>query len=112
MPEKPGRPKRIRNHQPPPLEVIIEEAAKIQCTYEEIAAITKLAPGTIKNKYGKIITQAKKASLQSLRRAQWKVAVEKEDVKMLIWLGKQYLGQSEKFAIGNDDDQGFKFVSE
>lgn len=32
------------------------------------------------------------------------------NVSMLIWLGKQYLGQSDKFLVGDDDGGGFAFA--
>jgi len=39
----------------------------------------------------------------SLRRYQWNSA-EKGNVTMQIWLGKQYLGQSDKVVVDNQAD--------
>lgn len=82
----------------------------IQCTQAEIAEAFDCSIDTlarrIKDKYKQdfavIYEQKRGAGKISLRRAQWQKAVEGKDTTMLIWLGKQYLGQSDK---GEDEDQ-------
>jgi hypothetical protein len=45
-----------------------------------------------------------------LRRAQYLLATQKWNPVMLIWLGKQRLGQADKFDVGDTGDgQGFTF---
>ena len=39
-----------------------------------------------------------------LKQKQWDVAMEDGNVQMLIWLGKQYLGQSEKPSDIKEDE--------
>ena len=39
-----------------------------------------------------------------LKQKQWDVAMEDGNVQMLIWLGKQYLGQSDKPSDVKEDE--------
>jgi len=74
------------------------------CTAEEIAGALDICVDTLCNRaksdhgmtfkeYWEIHSAKGKCSL---RRAQYKSAVEKENVTAQIWLGKQVLGQREK----------------
>lgn len=82
----------------------IERLLHIQCTQEEIAAILQVDINTledaVKRQYGCIYSELaankRAGGKSSLRRAQWLKATEKNDTIMQIWLGKQYLGQSDK----------------
>lgn len=89
-----------------PYKEIDEEQFKklcvLQCTQVEIADFFKCSVDTIndwcKRTYGCNYSEVynKNASLGkiSLRRTQWKQA--ENSTRMSIWLGKQYLGQSDK----------------
>lgn len=91
----------------------IDYMAIIHCTGEEIAGVMGVDFDTlsarIKEKYGVESFSAwykmKSASgNMSLRREQWKLA-ERGNSTMLIWLGKQWLGQEEKIvAEANFED--------
>lgn len=78
-----------------------EELCKIQCTEEEICAVLDVNTDTLctfcKETYGKTFSEVFKSKRQggkaSLRRNQWKMA--EKNVTMAIWLGKQFLGQSD-----------------
>jgi hypothetical protein len=80
----------------------VEELCKIQCTQEEIAAVIGHCVDTIdahsKELHGMSFSDFFKQKRQggkcSLRRKQWLMA--KHTPSMAIWLGKQYLGQSDK----------------
>ena len=86
-----GRPKFIVDYS------LVKKLAMIQCTQQEIAnflgcSINKLE----KDKefirvYKKHIDEGR----MSLRRKQWRAADE-GNTTMLVWLGKQYLGQKDK----------------
>lgn len=73
----------------------------MQCPDEEVAAFLGMSYSTFKRR--KIedprLTQAietgRDQGRQLLRAAQWSKAVD-GNVTMMIWLGKQYLGQSDK----------------
>lgn len=96
---------------------IDEEAFKklcgIQCTLDEVASFFNCSPDTIERwcKRELKITFAeafKKHSANgkiSLRRWQFKMA--EHNVSMAIWLGKQYLGQTEKqeVAVATQNDE-------
>lgn len=81
----------------------INNACAIQCTGEEIAHIMGFSYDTLERRiketfdesaadYIKRHAQGGKATL---RRLQWKAA-NNGNTSMLIWLGKQYLGQTDK----------------
>lgn len=90
----------------PTIEIDWEEFDKLcafQCTKEEIAAWYRCSEDTIENKiketHGKTFSayfkEKRQAGRVSLRRAQFQNAL-KGSVPLLIWLGKQYLGQADK----------------
>mgnify|MGYP003653313547 CR=1 FL=1 len=91
----------------PTIELNYEELAemcKIQCTGEEISAIFGIDYDTLDNRlkadgHGGFSDYKQKKSAggkMSLRRRQFKAAVEDGSVPMMIWMGKQLLGQSDK----------------
>jgi len=95
-PKKLGRPfKEIDQEQ-------FEKLCALQCTQVEIADFFKCNVDTVndwcKRTYGCLYSEVynKNASVGkiSLRRTQWKQA--EHSASMAIWLGKQYLGQSDK----------------
>ena len=93
-----------------------EELCKIQCKEEEICCVLGAAEGMnglsvdtlntkIKEHYGCGFSEAYKRfsgyGKAGLRRLQFRLA--ERSPAMAIWLGKQYLGQSEKIEVINDD---------
>jgi len=60
----------------------------------EIAAFFGVDEGTIRKRFPNLITKGKETGKGRLRDAQLKAALG-GNVTMLIWLGKQYLGQKE-----------------
>lgn len=64
-------------------------------TREEIAAVVNCHVNTIDNRFSAIVKEGHTHRNASLRRKQYEVAMH-GNVSMLIWLGKQYLGQVEK----------------
>lgn len=96
-PNKGGRPrKEIDQH-------TFEGLCEIQCTLAEIAGVLRVSEDTVErwcertyelgfaDTYKKFSAKGK----TSLRRQQFEVA-KKGNATMLIWLGKQYLGQTDK----------------
>lgn len=98
---KGGRPRFVIDYEK------LDALCKIQCTEVECAAILGCEKETLsdvlkRDGHGGFPDYFKKMSAggkMSLRRRQFKAAVEDGNVTMLIWLGKQYLGQ--KDAIEN-----------
>ncbi len=88
-----------------------ESLCNLQCTLDEIAGFFKCSSDTIerwcKRTYNESFAECYKKHSQngriSLRREQWKLA-QKGNCSMLIWLGKQWLGQTEKIDANVKDD--------
>ena len=97
MKNKGGAPKKTIDY------IQLQKLCAIQCTGEECAALLNIDYDTLnrhlKNDgHGGFTDYFKKYSANgkaSLRRRQYKAAVEDGNVPMMIWLGKQYLGQKE-----------------
>lgn len=92
----------------------VDYMCMIHCTGEEIAGVLGMDYDTLnrncKDTHGipisEYIKKHQSGGKMSLRRAQWKAA-ESGNVSMMIWLGKQWLGQAERQEISvstNDDD--------
>lgn len=81
----------------------VEKLCALQCTQEEIAQFCDCSVDTLDRaakrdhdiSFAEFFRQKRGKGKISLRRKQWEVA-QKGNVTMLIWLGKQYLDQSEK----------------
>ena len=80
----------------------IRELASIQCTDSEIAAVMRVHVDTIRDNYSTIIKEGREDGKKSLRRAQFKKALEGNPA-MLIWLGKFYLGQKEEINFTSSE---------
>jgi AraC-like DNA-binding protein len=84
---------------------VVTALAKIHCTYEEIAAVVGCSTDTLKRRFADRIEKGREAGKASLRRLQFEKA-EEGNPTMLIWLGKQHLGQADesRIKVGNLDD--------
>lgn len=71
---------------------VVETLAKVGATNCEIADHFFCDEGTIRKRFSEILTKARATRKIKLREMQWKLA-EKGNLGMLIWLGKQDLGQ-------------------
>jgi len=109
-----GRPKKEFNKE------LFEDLCQIQCTKDEISSVFRCSDSTIsrwcQREYGENFEDLyKKASAGgkiSLRRIQFRLA--EKNTGMAIWLGKQYLAQSDKQEISNivpDKDITITFVN-
>ena len=74
---------------------LVQSLARIGCTHSEIATICGVAEPTIRRRCRVEIDKGYDEMRMSLRRWQYEKAKE-GNVAMLIWLGKQHLGQREK----------------
>lgn len=83
---------------------LIEELANIQCTQQEIANILGCSVDTLQRDetFCGIYKKGMEHGKASLRRLQWKMA-EQGNPTMLIWLGRQYLGQTENKQDANQE---------
>lgn len=92
----------------------VEKLASLQCTDAELATWYGCSARTITDRkkndkdFLRAYEKGREKGKLSLRRWQFQAA-EKGSTAMLIWLGKQYLGQVEKHDI-TSDGQAFKFT--
>ena len=89
----------------------VEKLALIQCTVEEIANFLECSKRTLERdkEFCRIYKKHIDEGRMSLRRRQWK-AVEEGNTTMLVWLGKQYLGQKDKTEMNATVYQPKKLV--
>ena len=80
----------------------LELMAKLGCTREEMAAELGCSVPTLDRRFDALIKSGKHQGRISLRRAQWKAALA-GDRTMLVWLGKNELGQTDKHELGGTD---------
>jgi len=76
---------------------------KIGCTMDEIAEVLKVAKDTIERNYMPVVVAARKERNVAIRRKQYQLAMD-GDRTMLVWLGKQWLGQTDQLQLGNNPD--------
>lgn len=109
--KKPTKPK--QKHGRPRKEISMTEFEKLcgmQCTKEEIAAFFECDEDTINNwckrEYNSVFSvvyaQKRENGRISLRRKQWNLATGSP--AMAIFLGKQYLGQRDKYEVTNENE--------
>ena len=79
----------------------IEKMASFGLTNLEICDVLGYDDTTLKRNFENFLTKGRAVLKQRLRRKQIDVAL-KGNVTMLIWLGKQYLGQAEKIEENGD----------
>ena len=101
-----GRPKLVINALG---KEIIESLAQCFCTEEEIAAVLDVDLDTLKSKanketFSECIKKGQEYGKASLRRWQYEKA-KNGSTTMLIWLGKQLLGQKDKLDVAGDAEQ-------
>ena len=101
-------PKRGRGR--PPADITpeaVEKLSALQCTDEELAAYFNVTTRTIekyrlKPEFKEAMERGKAQGRLSLRRAQFRAAVDNNNPAMLIWMGKQILDQRDKQLVDNN----------
>ena len=93
-----GRPRKVIDWD------LVEKLSTIQCTTAEIARIIGVSESTLDHnkKFVQIHKKGLDEGRMSLRRLQWKKAND-GNVTMLIWLGKQYLGQKDRQEVTGEN---------
>jgi len=81
----------------------VERLAGFGCTNIEIASWFGCDESHIRKNYSEYLTKGREKGKIRLRQIQWKLAMGDEDTPpnatMLIWLGKNLLGQTDKTEI-------------
>jgi hypothetical protein len=90
---------------------IVERLAMIGCTTAEIASVCECSSDTLERRFAAILRKGREKGKSSLRLMQWKAA-ESGNVTMMIWLGKQLLGQRERLEHTGADGGPVKHVIE
>lgn len=76
--------------------------ATLGCSTREIADWFNVTESTLKYNFSEYITKGREEIKQKLRQAQIKTAMS-GNAALLIWLGKQLLGQSDNPGVSDDD---------
>ena len=92
---------------------LLKQLCFIQCTLKEAAGVLKVTPPTIEKHLSREFQMSwtqffelhSAGGKMSLRRAQFRNAVDKNNTALLIFLGKNYLGQSDKKEVEQTDKQ-------
>ena len=101
---------------PTPIDIgLLRRSAGIGCTMEELSAVLGVPRRTLYDRMKQdpdikdAIEEGRAQCCLTLRRLQWQAA-EGGNVTMLIWLGKQYLGQRDRPVIDDDPDRPPSYV--
>ncbi len=76
--------------------------ASVGLTTAEIAAVLEVSPDTLERRYAEDMAEGKEKCRASLRRKQFELAMSGNPT-MLVWLGKNMLGQKDKSEISGPD---------
>ena len=88
----PGRPKKAIDREQ------VKQLAMIGCTLEEMASVLGCHRATLDRRFATAIKEGVQMRNMSLRRRQFEMAMG-GSVGMLVWLGKQFLGQRDKAEL-------------
>ena len=83
--------------------MIVEKLANCNSTDEEIAAKVGCSAKTLTNRFSDLLKKGRADGKNMIRAAQFEVGVKRKNVTMLIWLGKQLLGQTDHAEITDGD---------
>ena len=92
---------------------MVKKLCAIQCTGQEIADVLDVSYDTLERRVKEVyqisfadyIKKHSANGKMSLRRKQHEVAMS-GNTTMLVWLGKQYLGQTDKQIVDNTSSDG------
>lgn len=73
----------------------VTKLAMINCSYAEMAAVLDCDQSTLSRRFAQLIEKGRESGKMSLKRKQWEMAMG-GNITMLVWLGKQLLGQTDK----------------
>jgi len=76
----------------------VEKLAGFHCSLAEIASVVGCSVDTLERRFAEVIKKGREQGKASLRRRQFELAMAGNPT-MLIWLGKQNLGQRDGTAI-------------
>lgn len=80
-------------------ETMLYEAAKTHASYDQLGKIFNCSGKSVWMKYKDLVEKARAERKKDLLSAQFATAINDRNPTMLIWLGKQYLGQRDVSRI-------------
>jgi len=80
----------------------VTKLASIGGTDGEIASFFGCSEGTVRGRFKDALKKGRDLMKISIKRKQFDVGVNKGNTVMLIWLGKQHLGQRDKHDVVSD----------
>jgi hypothetical protein len=108
-----GRPPKRRGPQPRPVDPVqLEKLAAMGCTLQAVATFFEFkSPTSIKTRirrepWKSAWEHGRSRLMITLLEAQWRLALA-NNATMLIWLGKQYLGQTDAGPRAGAEESGF-----
>jgi len=87
----------------------VRKLAGLGCTNEEIASFVGCSHDTLTRRFKQELEDGRAQGKASLRRKQWETAMS-GNVTMLIWLGKQYLSQTDKQQVEQRTEENIKVL--
>jgi len=90
----------------PPLEINnaqVRDLASFSLTIKDMAKILQCSVSHLNNNYLDVINEGRANLRTSILRKQYEVGITDGNVTMLIWMGKQHLGQADKKTVEIDD---------
>jgi len=97
MTNKAGRPKLELNEEQ------VYKLASLNVSVKDIADVLGCSKSTLEKNYLDVINEGRANLKHSILRKQYEVGITDKNVTMLIWMGKQHLGQADKKAVEIDD---------
>ncbi len=88
-------------------ENLLDRLAAVGLTTSEIASILEVSPDTLERNYAEEMREGKEKAKASVRRKQFELAMAGNPT-MLVWLGKNLLGQTDR--IEHTGELGIKTV--
>ena len=88
----------------------VEALAKLQCTMIEMSQVLGVSVDTLERRFADIIERGREFGRMSIKRKQFAVAM-KGSVPMLIWVGKQHLGQRDRQEMEHSGEVKFGAIS-
>lgn len=80
----------------------LQKLASMLCTMEEMGAFFDCSVDTLERNFADTIKKGRNLGKMSLRRMQFEKA-QSGNTTMLIWLGKQILGQKDRIETSEDE---------
>ena len=97
MKNKAGRPKLALNEEQ------VYKLASLNVTVKDMANVLGCSKRALENNYLDVINEGRANLRTSILRKQYEVGITDGNVTMLIWMGKQHLGQADKKTVEIDD---------